>query len=189
MQRGAALFVLALAASAAGAEPRRYVLDPEHAFVHFEVRHFSTSTLRGRFGPILGEVTLDREARRGEVGLRVPTTGIYTGVPVLDARLRESDLLDSAGSPEAFFVARDFRFQGDALASVNGEFTLRGISQPLELKALRWACRDDAARGAQVCGGDFEAQFQRSAFGITYGLPFIGDRVRLLLAVEGVLTR
>jgi len=189
MRRGAALSVLALAAGAAGAEPQRYVLDPEHAFVHFEVRHFSTSTLRGRFGPISGEVTLDREARRGEVGLRVPTANVYTGVPVLDARLRESDLLDSAGSPEAFFVARDFRFRGEALAAVNGEFTLRGVSQPLELKALRWACRDDAARGTQVCGGDFEAQLDRSAFGLTFGLPFVGDRVRLLVTVEGVRTR
>ena len=189
MRRGALLLALALAASAAGAEPRRYVLDPEHAFVHFEVRHFGTSTLRGRFGPIGGEVTLDREARRGEVGLRVPTAGLFTGVPVLDARLRQSDMLDSAGSPEAFFVARDFRFQGDALAAVNGEFTLRGVSQPLQLKALRWACRDDTTRATQVCGGDFEAEVLRSAFGITYGLPFIGDRVRLLVAVEGVLTR
>ena len=189
MRHRPALLALALAASAAGAEPRRYVLDPEHAFVHFEVRHFGTSTLRGRFGPISGDVTLDREARRGEVGLRVPTAGIFTGVPVLDARLRAADMLDSAGSPEAFFVARDFRFQGDALASVNGEFTLRGVSQPLELKALRWACRDDAARAAQVCGGDFEGQILRSAFGITYGLPFIADRVRLMVAVEGVLTR
>ena len=38
----------------AHAEPVVYRLDPTHSFVHFEVRHFGTSTTRGRVGPIAG---------------------------------------------------------------------------------------------------------------------------------------
>ena len=37
-----------LAVPPAGAEPQRYTLDPTHSFVHFEVLHFGTSTIRGR---------------------------------------------------------------------------------------------------------------------------------------------
>jgi TRAP-type C4-dicarboxylate transport system substrate-binding protein len=44
---------------AAGAAPAEYDLDPQQTFVHFEVRHFDTSTLRGRVGPVRGEVMLD----------------------------------------------------------------------------------------------------------------------------------
>ncbi|MEO5689223.1 MAG: YceI family protein [Burkholderiaceae bacterium] len=44
----------ALAQSMAG--PITYQLDPAHTFVTFEVRHFGTSTLRGRIGPVTGEV-------------------------------------------------------------------------------------------------------------------------------------
>ena len=106
--------LLALAAASAGAQPAAYVLDPAHSFVHFEVLHFGTSTTRGRFGPIAGVVTLDRAAGRGEVSLRIPTAGVDTGLPVFDARLREADLLASAEYPEAFFVARNFRFEGQA---------------------------------------------------------------------------
>jgi polyisoprenoid-binding protein YceI len=151
--------------------------------VHFEVLHFGTSTSRGRFGPVSGVVMLDRAAGRGEVGLRIPTASVDTGLPVFNARLREGDLLASAEFPDAFFVARNFRFEGQILAEVRGEFTLRGVSQPLSLFARRFACRDD--EGTEVCGGDFEGELLRSEFGATFGLPFVADRVRLVVQVEG----
>lgn len=175
--------LLSLAAAGAGAQPATYVLDPARSFVHFEVLHFETSTSRGRFGPVTGEVTLDRAAGRGEVGLRIPTAGVSTGLAVFDARLREADLLASTDFPEAFFVARDFRFDGGRLVEVRGEFTLRGTGRALSLVARRFGCRQDGA--TEVCGGDFEGELLRSDFGATFGLPWVGDRVRLLVQVEG----
>lgn len=174
-------------AGAASAEPVTYVFDPDHTFVHFEVRHFGTSTLRGRFGPLRGAVTLDRASGRGELGLRVATAGVDTGLRVLDARLRQPDMLASETFPEAFFVARQFRFDGERVAELRGEFTLRGIGQGLTLKALHYACRQDGE--AEVCGGDFEGRFKRSDFGISFGLPLVADEVRLRVQVEGVRQR
>jgi polyisoprenoid-binding protein YceI len=176
----------ALAAPGAGAQPATYRLDPERSFVHFEVLHFGTSTSRGRFGPVQGEVRLDRATQRGEVGLAIATASVDTGLAVFDARLRQDDLLASEAHPQAYFVARQFRFDGERLAEVRGEFTLRGISQPLSLRALFFGCRQDAARRAEVCGGDFEAEIKRSEFGATFGLPLVADRVRLVVQVEGV---
>jgi len=175
--------LLALAATGAPAQPATYVLDPAHSFVHFEVLHFGTSTSRGRFGPVAGEVTLDRAAGRGEVSLRIATASVNTGLPVFDARLRQADLLASTEFPEAYFVASQFRFDGPRLAEVRGEFTLRGVSQPLSLRARQFACRAD--EGTEVCGGDFEGEILRSEFGITFGLPLVADRVRLVVQVEG----
>jgi polyisoprenoid-binding protein YceI len=67
---------------------------------------------------------------------------------------------------------------------VTGEFTLRGVSQPLTLRALQFHCRTDATPPREVCGGDFEAELRRSDFGITHSLPFVADRVRLVIQVE-----
>ncbi len=181
------LVSLALVGSLAAAQPAApaavYELDPRHSFVHFEVLHFGTSTSRGRFGPVQGQVTLDRNNGLGEVALRIATTSVDTGLPVFNARLREADLLAAAEYPEAFFVARNFRFEGSQLAELRGEFTLRGTSQPLSLKARQFACRQDGA--TEVCGGDFEGEFLRSSFGATFGLPFVADRVKLVVQVEG----
>jgi polyisoprenoid-binding protein YceI len=183
------------AAAPAAAEPVTFVLDPTHSAVHFELLHFGTSTIRGRFGPISGAVLLDRSAQRGEVSIRLPTASVSTGVPVFDARMRAADLLASEAFPEAFFVATRFTFDGERITEVRGEFTLRGVSQPLSLRALRFSCRRDAETatsanvgtgpGTEICGGDFEGEFQRSDFGATFGLPLVGDRVRLQVQVEG----
>jgi polyisoprenoid-binding protein YceI len=183
-----AALTIALAAPAA-AQPVTYVFDPQHSFVHFELLHFGTSTSRGRFGPVQGQVVLDRNARRGEVSVRIATASVDTGLAVFNARIRQPDLLATEAHPEAFFVATRLRWDGERLAEVRGEFTLRGVSQPLSLLAQRFSCRteNDGSGGAtqEVCGGDFEGELLRSDFGATFGLPFVGDRVRLVVQVEG----
>jgi len=174
----AALFALHAAAA-----PVVYTLDPDHSFVQFEVLHFGTSTIRGRFGPIAGEVTLDREAGSGVIRITVDTASVSTGWRNFDGRLREADLLASADFPKAVFASERLRFEGERLAEVSGTLELRGSSHPLVLRALRFGC--EPGKEPQVCGGDFEAELQRSAYGMVYLLPFVGDSVRLLVQVQG----
>jgi polyisoprenoid-binding protein YceI len=179
--------LLLTAARAAPAEPARYRFDPAHSFVTFEVLHFGTSTIRGRFGPLQGEVVLDRAQRRARVQVVVDTAGVSTGLAAFDARLREADMLAVQAHPRAYFVAE--RFDLDATGNVSalrGEFTLRGSSLPLELKALRFNCYTSPLLRVEVCGGDFEGRFERSAAGITHSLPFVADTVRLLVQVEAI---
>ncbi len=184
LRRQLPVIALLCAAWPATAQPVEFQLVPEQSFVHFEVLHFGTSTIRGRFGPLQGLASLDRTAGRGEVSLRVATAGVSTGIPVFDARLRQGDLLASEEHPEAFFVARDFRFEGAELREVRGEFTFRGQSRPLTLRSLRFACRTDLPAQREICGGDFDAEVLRSDYGASFGLPLVGNRVRLVVQVE-----
>ena len=178
-------FAPALAQSVAG--PITYRLDPNHTFVTFEVLHFGTSTLRGRIGPISGEVMLDRAARAGDLRLRIPMTSVETGMPVLDARLKQPDLLATTEYPEAYFVATKFQFDAaGGVKQVRGEFTLRGVSEPLSLVARSFACRHDVMLKREVCGGDFDGDLKRSRFGATFGEPFVSDDVHLVIQVEGI---
>ena len=169
------------------AQPVTYQLDEQRSWVHFEVLHFNTSTARGRLGPVRGVVLLDPAAQRGELSLRIPTASLDTGLRVFDSRLKEADLLASAEHPEAFFVASRFRFEGQRLVEVRGEFTLRGVSQPLSLHAMRYGCRQAepvaGVAATEICGGDFEAEFKRSDFGVNYGIPIVSDNVKLDISV------
>jgi len=174
----------ALAQSVAG--PVTYQLDPNHTFVTFEVLHFGTSTLRGRIGPVNGEVTIDRAGRTGDLRLRIPVSTLSTGSRLLDARLKEPDLLATSEYPEAYFVASDFRFEGDQLVEVRGEFTLRAVSRPLVLQVRRFGCHPQPQSSVEICGGDFEGEFLRSQYGASFGVPFVSDRVKLLVQAEGV---
>ena len=180
-----AAWLLAAAAPAA-AEPVLYRIDPQHSFVTFEVLHFGTSTLRGRFPVAQGRVELDRAAQRGAVSLDVAAAAVNTGMPQLDARLRDADLLATEDYPLAHFSASDFEFDGAKLSAVRGELRLRGWSQSLELHALRFGCHTHPELQREVCGGDFEGELRRSDFGAGYGVPFVSNRVRLVVQVEAI---
>ncbi|HVO09099.1 MAG TPA: YceI family protein [Burkholderiaceae bacterium] len=179
--------LLTTMAAAAHAEPVRYRFDPTHTFVHFELQHFGTSTIRGRIGPLNGEAVLDRAAGTGRVQVEIDTSLASTGVAVLDARMKEGDMLAAQAYPRAYLVAERIAFDGAGrVTALHGELTLRGVSQPLTLTALRFNCYTSPLFNREVCGGDFEGRINRSSVGITHSLPFVSDTVRLLVQVEGV---
>jgi polyisoprenoid-binding protein YceI len=184
--RSLALAAMTLLALPAHADNAVYTIDAAHTRVYWETRHFGTSTQRGRFDQVQGHIALDRRAGTGEVSISIPTASVSSGVPALDGVLRGAGFLAVEAHPAAYFVSRQLRFEGGRLAELQGEFTLRGVSRPLTLAAQNFACRDDARLQREICGGDFEARLLRSDYGSTFGLPFVGDSVRLLIAVEAV---
>ena len=179
--------LLACTAPLAQAEVATYQFDPTHTFVTFEVLHFGTSTVRGRFDKKEGSVTLDRAARKGTLELTIDTASISSGVPTFDKHLKNGDFFDVEKHPTARFVSDSFVFEGDQLKAVNGTLTLLGKSGPVTLNASRYSCYMNPIFKREVCGGDFETTIQRSAWGMNYGLTFgIPDAVRLVVQAEAI---
>ena len=181
-----ALMGTSVGAPAALAQTVAYSISSADTHVHWEVRHFGTSTHRGRFDNVSASIDLDRVHQRGNVSVTIATAVVDSGVGALDCMLRSGTFLASAAHPKAYFVSSNVLFDADRLKEARGEFTLRGISRPLTLRALQFSCRADPATTREICGGDFEAEFLRSDYGITFGLPFVGDKVRLVIQVEAV---
>jgi len=177
---------LCFGCAAAQSQPVAYALDAEHTRVHWEVLHYGTSTIRGRFDRLQGSVTLDRTARSGDVSISVDTASVSTGVPALDRVLRGNNFFVSNRHPQAYFVSRQLRLDGERVSEVHGEATLRGIGVPLTLRALSFSCRTHPVLQREVCGGDFEGELAQSDFGMTFGLSFTSDRVRLLIQIEAL---
>ena len=183
-----AVLLAAFAAASPAVHAQGYALDASHTFVHWEVLHMGTSTTRGRFDRAGGSIRFDAKAKLIELGITIDIASVNTGLAPFDKMLRGEPFLAAEAHPQAFFTAKNAQWEGDAPRLVNGEFTLRGISQPLALRALRWHCGLNPIFRREVCGGDFEAELRRSAFGITHSLPLVADKVRLLIQVEAVAT-
>lgn len=182
-----ALGLAAAFASAATAAPVRYVVEPNHTFVNFEVKHFDTSTVRARFDRVDGFVTVDLATRRGEADITIDTTSISSGIASFDAHLRNADFLDVERHPTARFRSTDFRFFGDRVVSLVGELTMLGKTLPVRLDASNFNCYDSPVVKARVCGGDFETKIDRSQWGMNWGIDRgVPDRVRLLIQIEAV---
>ena len=184
----AALGLLAaFSIAAAEAAPVRYVVEPNHTFVNFEVKHYNTSTVRARFDRIDGFVVVDTVAKRGEADITIDTTSVSSGIESFDAHLRNEDFLDVERYPQARFRSTDFRFFGDRVAALVGELTLLGKTHPVRLDASNFNCYDSAIVKGRVCGGDFEATIERSRWGMTWGIDRgVPDRVKVMIQIEAI---
>jgi polyisoprenoid-binding protein YceI len=187
MIRTSVASALAVAAFGSAAEPATYSIDPTHTFVMFEVLHYETSTNRGRFDKKRGTIQVDRAARRGKVDITFDTAAVSTGTLVFDRQLQSRDFLNSVEFPTARFVSDEFVFDGDRVSALVGQFTLLGKTLPLTLKAIRFNCYESPQLKREICGGDFETTFQRSQWGMTWGLDFgFPDTVHLLIQIEAI---
>jgi polyisoprenoid-binding protein YceI len=176
--------LLALAAPAQ-AEPASFQIDPMHTFVYFEVVHFGTSTVRGRFNDVSGTITYDEAERKGKADITVLTTSIDSGVEDFNEHLKSPDFFDAANTPKARFTSDSFEFEGETLRSISGQFTLLGKTLPLTLEAKRFNCYDQPVLKARMCGGDFETTIKRSQWGMNWGIDMgIPDEVRVLVQIE-----
>jgi polyisoprenoid-binding protein YceI len=188
--------VLALAAlalpMAAEAAPESYAIDPTHSYAYFEVDHLGVSTQRGRFDRTSGKFTLDRAAKTGSVELNIETASVSTGDNVkgsrphtLDDHLKNADFFNTAEFPRATFKSTGVKFAGDSPAEIAGTLTLLGVTKPVTLKVERWTCKDNPMSKKPMCGGNASATIKRTDWGMKYGVPAIGDEVRLWISVEG----
>ncbi|MCA0175633.1 MAG: YceI family protein [Proteobacteria bacterium] len=174
-------------AGAAAAEPVTYKIDPMHTFTHFAVRHFDAATIRGRFDKKDGEVTIDRAAGTGSARISVDVNSLSTGVPQFDKHLLSNDFFDARQYPTMTFEGNQFTFDGDKVASVAGQLTMHGQTQPLTLKATHFGCYQNPMLKREVCGGDFEATIDRTQWGMAYGV-LLGQpkQVQLHIQIEAV---
>ncbi|MBT0568974.1 polyisoprenoid-binding protein [Curvibacter sp. CHRR-16] len=188
MRKTAITLALAAAAlsGAAHAQAANYAIDPTHTFVTFEIDHFGTTTNRGRFDKKEGTVQLEK-GKSGKVSITVDTTSINTGTEAFNKHLQSPDLFDAAKYPTIKFEADKFSFAGDKVTEVAGNLTLHGKTNPVVLKATKFNCYENPMIKREVCGGDFEATIDRTAFGMDYGVQWgFPKNVRLVIQVEAV---
>jgi polyisoprenoid-binding protein YceI len=186
-----ALTALALPMAAA-ASPESYTIDPTHTYAYFEVEHLGVSHQRGRFDRVSGKFTLDRAAKTGGVELAIESGSVSTGDNVkgsrprtLDDHLKTADFFNAAEFPRMTFKSTGVKFAGDNPSEMAGQLTLLGVTKPVTLKVERWVCKDNPMSKKPMCGGNASGSLKRTDFGMKYGVPAIGDDVRLWFSVEG----
>jgi polyisoprenoid-binding protein YceI len=77
-------------------------------------------------------------------------------------------------------------FHGEDSATVFGELTLLGVTQPVTLAVNDINCGEHPMNGAYTCGFTATGVLKRSDFGMDYGIPAIGDEVTLRIQAEAV---
>jgi polyisoprenoid-binding protein YceI len=172
------------------AEVEHYTIDTDHTYVSMEVPHIQgISIWRGKFDRTQsGTITLDRGKKTGTVDIVIDTSSVDFGHQKLNEHLKKDEFFDVAKYPTATYHADSIKFDGDTPSEVDGQLTLHGVTRPVALKINSFKCITHPMYKVPYCGADASAEFDRSDFGISYGVQMTGSaKVKLQIQVEGKL--
>lgn len=174
--------------SSAVAAPVKYTIDAAHTYPSFEVDHMGgLSNWRGKFNSSSGTITLDRDAKAGEVEVKINTASIDFGLDKMSAHAAGPDMLDTEKFPTATYKGKLVNFKDGAPTEVDGTLELHGVTKPVKLKINSFVCKPHPMTKKEVCGADASGSFNREDFGVAYGkqMGFKMD-VKLQIQVEAV---
>lgn len=161
-----------------------YSIDSRHTFPVFEIDHYGFSTQRGRFGKVSGKLEHDAERKLGSVDITIDANSIDMGLEEWNKQMRTERFFNTEQHPTLRFVARQFRFEPDS--SISGELTLLGVTRPVVLTMTQLRCAKHPMLPRQLCGANLQTTIRRSEFGMSYGVPGIGDAVKIMIPVEAI---
>ncbi len=178
-----------------------YHLELGHARLLFRVNHLGMSNYTALFTRFEADLAFDPDAPETmQVTAHVETASVETHYPDpafdFNAVIAGPEFLDAAQFPEATFRSTEVRQTGPQTARVTGDLTLRGVTHPITFETTFNGGNGGHPLdvGARI-GFSAVATLERSAFGMTYGLPPPGtsmgvdDRVELILEAEFVKPR
>ena len=177
------LFIALLAACSSTALAATYNIEPSHTYPSFEADHKGISLWRGKFTKTSGTVELDQAAKTGSVNIVVDTNSVDFGHAKMNEHAKSDDMFNVPKFPDATYKGK-IKFKGDKPNSIVGEFTMLGVTKPLTLKINSFKCIMNPVLKREVCGADASAEFKRSDFGLTYGIPTSAPELKVKLAIQ-----
>lgn len=169
------------AAAAPDILPGTYKVDLDHSAIVFRVDHIGMSNFTSQFRDFTGALSLDpANPEASSVTVEIDVASLQTpvrSIPGFDKTLTGPDWLDGGKHPKITFRSTKITRTGPDTADITGDFTLKGVSKPIVLKAkFNGGWKPNAYDGARV-GFSATASFKRSDFGIAYGVPAPGTKL------------
>ncbi|WP_392354973.1 YceI family protein [Brevundimonas sp. LF-1] len=164
-----------------------YKLDSAHGKITWSVDHLGFSTYVGQFVNVQAELKLDpANPSASTLTATIPLTDVASNSDGLNKHLQTADFFDTANHPVATFRSTRIMIDADdpGEATVHGDLTLRGVTRPVVMEVE--FNQAGPTRGGYKAGFDGEATIKRSDFGINFGLPALGDEVKLHIEGEFV---
>jgi polyisoprenoid-binding protein YceI len=186
MKKLVTLLIAASFASVAYAAPETYNIDQTHSLPRFEYSHLGYSQQLSRFDKISGTITVDRAAKTGSVDVTIDATSVDSGYATFNNHLQGEDFFDTAKFPTITFKSTAVKFDGDKVASVEGNLTVKGITKPVTLTVNSFLCMPHPMLKKDACGVTATTKVKRTDFNMGKFAPYVSDEVTLTLPVEAV---
>ncbi len=167
-----------------------YSADPEHTLVMWTLDHLGFTPYTGIFGGITGSLSIDpKQPGAARVDVTIPVIKVTTASAGLTSHLLRPG--KDGGKPDFFGpVPTDARFVSTKLetsgetAKLTGDFTFNGVTRPITLNVTFYGAGKLPPQmgGKENIGFRASGSIKRSEFGLGYGVPIVGDEVKLEIA-------
>jgi len=182
----AALAFTSALATSAFAAPVTYGVDGTHTFPRFSYSHFGYSTQLSSFSKTTGKVVFDAEAKKGSVDIVIDMKSVNTGFSDFNEHIQGEDFLDTAKFPQATFKSTKVVFDGDKPQLIEGNLTIKGVTKPVTLTVTSFQAMPHPMMKKPALGANAFTVIKRSEFNAGKYAPYVGDDVRIDIAIEAM---
>jgi polyisoprenoid-binding protein YceI len=165
-----------------------YEIDENHTSVTFEILHFNTSTVRGRFNSKEGVIFYDKKNQQLKFNVVVNVSSIDSGIPAFNKHLKSIDFFNMEKFKKIKLKSKKALFRSGKLDSIEATLIMLGKEGSVVVRPTRFGCYINPRLKKEVCGGDFIFDIDRSKWGMIYGIPAIPETVRIVIQIEAVKT-
>ncbi|MGB7728591.1 MAG: YceI family protein [Candidatus Acidiferrum sp.] len=157
-----------------------FVIAPGESWIKFHVK--ASTNLAGKFDKWDASLTFtSTEEDTGSLKITIQADSVDTGSGLKNGKLKGKDFFDVEQNPVIAFVSTKFVKTGHNTYEVDGDFTIRGVSnaEKLTLTAVGKGTDSEAIKGTMV--------FNRKDYGMNKGIPFIkiADHVDVSFHLNG----
>ena len=182
-----AVMVCGLGLSPVQAAPLHFTLESPHTQIIFNVSHLGFSHSYGKFTGYSGNITFDPDApASSSVDVTIDAKSLELNDQKWNDHVRNADFLDVEKYPTITFKSTKIEVTGEKTANITGDLTLHGVTKPVVLATTLNKLDKHPMSGKQVAGFSAKATVKRSEFGVSYGLPNVGDDLNIIIEVETV---
>lgn len=182
----AAALALSAFAGSVSAQSATYAIDTSHTFPRFSYNHLGLSTQQSRFNNTTGTVTFDKAAKTGAVDVVIDMKGVDTGFTAFNGHIQGEDFLDTAKFPTATFKSTKVVFEGDKPKAIEGNLTIKGVTKPVTLTVTSFQAAPHPMMKKPALGANAFTTIKRTEFNAGKYAPYVGDDVRIDIAIEAM---
>jgi polyisoprenoid-binding protein YceI len=161
-------------------------VDGTHTFPRFSYSHFGYSTQLSSFSKTTGKVVFDAEAKKGSVDIVIDMKSVSTGFADFNEHIQGEDFLDTAKFPQATFKSTKVVFEGDKPHTIEGQLTIKGVTKPVKLTVTSFQAMPHPMLKKPAIGANAFTVIKRSEFNAGKYAPYVGDDVRIDIAIEAM---
>jgi polyisoprenoid-binding protein YceI len=157
---------------------------PSHSSIAFTVSQMFFGKLRGRFADFDVTINAWENPLESSVTATISLGSVSTGNATRDHHVRSAGYFNAEKYPVAEYRSTGIVSERDKWI-IEGELSLHGVTRPLQLTVASHGAVEELPGASQVT---FTAtgEFNRRDFGVSTGIPIVGDRASLSIELEAV---